>query len=235
MILGIAGLDPIFYLHHANIDRMWAVWNANPTDTNPTDPNWLNGPAAVGDRDFVMPMPDGSSWVYTPQQMNSLNQLDYTYDSLPQPGAPAPPTGLSVQVRLAQRLTRLGATAAATNVMEGAQVITGTNLELVGASQQAVPIKGSGATADVKLSADVRRKVSASLSMASESAPPDRIFLNLENIRGTHDAAVLSVYLNLPEGARPSDHPELLAVAMALTFRPCAGRVKWTANTAAKA
>jgi tyrosinase len=31
---GIAALDPIFYLHHCNIDRMWAVWNgggkANP-------------------------------------------------------------------------------------------------------------------------------------------------------------------------------------------------------------
>ena len=26
---GIAALDPIFYLHHCNIDRMWAAWNAN--------------------------------------------------------------------------------------------------------------------------------------------------------------------------------------------------------------
>ncbi len=24
---GLAGLDRIFYLHHANIDRMWALWN----------------------------------------------------------------------------------------------------------------------------------------------------------------------------------------------------------------
>ena len=52
--------------------------------------------------------------------------------------------------------------------------------------------------------------------MASESAPPDRVFLNLENVRGTHDATVLSVYLNLPEGARPSDHPELLAGSVGL-------------------
>jgi tyrosinase len=26
---GLAALDPIFYVHHANIDRMWATWNAN--------------------------------------------------------------------------------------------------------------------------------------------------------------------------------------------------------------
>ena len=30
-----------------------------------------------------MPMPDGTAWVYTPQQMSTLSQLDYTYDSLP--------------------------------------------------------------------------------------------------------------------------------------------------------
>ena len=87
----------------------------------------MNGPAAVGEREFVMPMPDGSSRVYIPQQMNSLSQLDYTYDSLQQPGAPAPPSGLSVQVQLAERFTRLGATAASMRVKEGARVTTRTN------------------------------------------------------------------------------------------------------------
>jgi tyrosinase len=52
--------------------------------------------------------------------------------------------------------------------------------------------------------------------MASETAPPDRVFLNLENVRGTHDATALSVYINLPEGAKPSDHPELLAGSVGL-------------------
>ena len=213
---GLAGLDPIFYLHHANIDRMWAVWNGNAKNTNPTNPNWLNGPIAIGEREFVMPMPDGSSWVYTPRQMSSLNTLNYTYDSLPLP-APAPPTGLSAHVSsLAQRLTRLGATAAAAKVKKGAIVTTGDNLELLGANQQALPINGSGASTSVKLDAGVRRKVSKSLAMASETAPPDRVFLNLENVRGTHDATALSVYINLPEGAEPSDHPELLAGSVGL-------------------
>ena len=93
---------------------------------------------------------------------------------------------------------------------------TGKNMELVGASQQALPIKGSGISASIKLDAGVRRKVSASLAMASETAPPDRVFLNLENVRGTHDASVLSVYINLPEGAKPGDHPELFAGSVGL-------------------
>jgi tyrosinase len=205
---GTAALDPIFYLHHANIDRMWAIWNTTPTNANPTLSNWLNGPAAIGDREFVMPMPDGSSWVYTPQQMTDISQLDYEYDSLPKP-APAEPL-------LAQRLTRLGAMAAAAKVKQGSAVTTGKNVELVGANQEPLPIKGAGARTTVKLDAGVRRKVSASLAKPSEAAPPDRVFLNLENVRGTRDAHVLSVYINLPEGAKPGDHPELLAGSVGL-------------------
>ncbi|GJM32106.1 MAG: hypothetical protein DHS20C18_11070 [Saprospiraceae bacterium] len=36
-----AGRDPIFYCHHANVDRIWALWNekGNP---NPNTSNWLN-------------------------------------------------------------------------------------------------------------------------------------------------------------------------------------------------
>jgi tyrosinase len=204
----LAALDPIFYLHHANIDRMWAIWNQNSANTNPTDPKWLNGPAAAGDRKFVMPMPDGSSWVYTPTQMTSLSKLDYTYDNLPAPPA--------VGDLLAQRLTRLGATAAATRVREGAAVTTAGKVELVGASQTGLPIRGSGASTSVKLDAGVRNKVSASLARAAEAAAPDRVYLKLENVRGTHDASILSVYINLPDGAKPSDHPELLAGSVGL-------------------
>jgi tyrosinase len=37
-----AALDPIFWLHHANIDRLWTVWlKRNPNHKNPADPKWL--------------------------------------------------------------------------------------------------------------------------------------------------------------------------------------------------
>ena len=37
-----AGLDPIFWLHHANIDRLWAVWRARDSQhTDPTESAWL--------------------------------------------------------------------------------------------------------------------------------------------------------------------------------------------------
>ena len=43
------GDDPIFYLHHANIDRLWESWN-RLGNKNPTDPKYLNRKFAYGDR-----------------------------------------------------------------------------------------------------------------------------------------------------------------------------------------
>jgi len=38
-----AGLDPMFWLHHANIDRLWEVWRGrDPKHTNPTLAAWLS-------------------------------------------------------------------------------------------------------------------------------------------------------------------------------------------------
>jgi tyrosinase len=200
-----AGLDPIFYLHHANIDRMWAGWNQKYP--NPKADKWVKGPTATGDRKFVMPMPDGKPWRFTPGDVSSLSQLDYTYDNLPTP----PTINL-----LAERLMRLGAVAAASRVTEGATVIPGENVELVGANQGVLPIRGSGVSTTVRLNLGVRNKVTASLARASQTAVPDRVLLNLENVRGVEDATVLDVYINLPEGAKPSDHPELFAGSVSL-------------------
>ena len=59
-----AALDPIFWLHHANIDRLWSVWLRDEQETheNPGETTWLNGPA---DRQFVMPKTDRSEWLVT--------------------------------------------------------------------------------------------------------------------------------------------------------------------------
>jgi N-acetylneuraminic acid mutarotase len=43
------GGDPMFYLHHANIDRLWESWN-RLGNTNPTDPKYLERKFSYGDR-----------------------------------------------------------------------------------------------------------------------------------------------------------------------------------------
>ena len=43
------GNDPIFYLHHANLDRLWESWNQLGR-SNPTDPKYLNRKFTFADR-----------------------------------------------------------------------------------------------------------------------------------------------------------------------------------------
>ena len=199
-----AALDPIFWLHHSNIDRLWQVWRENPSShVDPTDPNWLNGPASLGERELAMPMPDGTTWVFTPGQMTDLASLDYGYDDLaPQLGetvVAAPPQ------RLAARVTSARETMATTR----------KSTELVGASRGAVRVQGADVRASVELSPAARQPASAAF-LGADPSQPGRLFLNLENIRGSSDAAAFRVYVGLPPDARPEQHPERLAGNIAL-------------------
>ena len=185
------------------------MWRQNPaTNVDPTDLNWIKGPANIGERTYSMPMPDDTSWDYTPGDMVDLGSLGYQYDDL-SPAAPAAQPG--------DRLLRLGASAAAARAMEGASAVAiGKRVELVGASRQSLRIRNGEARTSVQLDAGMRRKVSASLAAAPETGAADRVFLNLENVRGLVDSTAFQVYVGLPEGATPADHPERLAGSIAL-------------------
>jgi tyrosinase len=203
-----AGLDPIFWLHHANIDRLWESWiHELPPHLDPTDPNWVKGPPNVGERPFRMPMPGGATKTYTPGEMIKIRRLGYRYDHLsPLPAPPAPH----------ERLERLGIAAPA----EGAQPMPGdANVELVGATSQSVPIRGSEARSGIRLDPGMRRKVAASLApaiaAAGPQAAPDRLFLNLENVRGAADAPAFDVFVGVPDGEDPAAHADRLAGSIA--------------------
>jgi hypothetical protein len=74
------GGDPMFYLHHANIDRIWESWN-QLGNKNPTDPKYLNRTFAYGDRSgkrVDLPVSAG----------DRTAQLGYEYDSYEKPTQP---------------------------------------------------------------------------------------------------------------------------------------------------
>jgi tyrosinase len=203
-----AGLDPIFWLHHANIDRLWEIWRHNPpTHVDPAEPHWVEGPSLVGERGFAMPMPDGTTWSYTPGDMSDMGKLGYGYDDL-SPGTAAP--------QPLDRFRRLGADTATADAGGGAAVARGDNVELVGANRESLPISGSDVRTSVQLDAGMHDKVSVSLARAAEEAAPDRVFLNLENVRGSVDSTAFHVFVGLPEGAVPGEYPERLAGSIAL-------------------
>jgi tyrosinase len=193
-----AALDPIFWLHHANIDRLWEIWlRRDSTNQNPTAPQWLTGPS---DRRFVVPWSDGSTWAFTASEVidTQAPRLDYAYESL------ADPFGGTNFVAL--RLERLGApatmvaaaserTATETRMME-------PRAELMGANQEAVHLAGDAVETRVRIDRAVARRTLLSmrtnpsaLTHPTEVVAPDRVFLNLENVRGVNEAAVFYVYV----------------------------------------
>jgi tyrosinase len=62
-------LDPLFYVHHANIDRLWVVWNQKYANT--TNTAWLNYQLQYGGTGV-------GSW--TVQQTLSTVAMGYVYD-----------------------------------------------------------------------------------------------------------------------------------------------------------
>jgi len=66
------------------------------------------------------------------------------------------------------------------------------------------------------LSAECQTRLSGLIGGPSAAESPGGVYLGLENIRGTFDAALLNTYINLPEDARASDHHNLLAESVAL-------------------
>jgi tyrosinase len=185
---GTAALDPIFYLHHCNIDRLWASWNADG-NSNPKNASWLAGPAANGERAFIMPLPGGKPWVYTPADVNSLSQMDYDYQQL----LTSAPANI-----LVQRLRKLGVDSASikANIKEAKDMDLGANSELVGANDGTLQLKTSGVRTTVNFESKAWEKVPKSLMKASASSIPDRVYLQLENVKGNMDANFLTVSVN---------------------------------------
>jgi tyrosinase len=179
-----AGLDPIFWLHHANIDRLWGSWG-KAGNSDPQDDNWKKGPANLGQRHFVVPLPDGTPLEYTPAQMSDLGSLDYTYDDFSPDGSAA--------------ATAVAAAAGGVRMAESRGPGRRATVELVGASSGPLPIAGAHAETSVPLNADMRAKVAGNLfARAASVSTPEKVLLNLENVRGHSDGTVLQVYLSAP-------------------------------------
>ena len=75
--------------------------------------------------------------------------------------------------------------------------------ELLGANPDGLAVGVSGASLAINLHGKAREKLIAILSRSSAGTSPDRIYLTLENIRGSYDASVLNVYVNPPGHAAP--------------------------------
>ena len=171
-----AGLDPIFWLHHCNVDRLWAAWLTRKDHVMEDGDAWKNGPV----RKFEMPGPDGQLHAFTPAETMPGGRLAPTYDDL-QNGTGLPAVSSSLEEVEAEAMpARLSS--------EPPPPAT-----LVGANSGRITIGETAATTDVRL----QPQATELAGLAAEQ----RVFLNLENIRGRASSATLTVRISAPAAA----------------------------------
>jgi tyrosinase len=187
-----APLDPIFWLHHSNIDRLWEVWiKRDPSHADPTTSNWLTKVS------FPFHDAAGSVVNMTPSQVLKTNAspLHYVYDDTSDP--------LATNAALLAGLTPT--TAAVAGGPTVAPMATPSVPELVGATSSSFKLAKEATEKPVKL-----RAPTGPAALTAAARLP-RVFLHVEGITSKEPSVPYDVYLNLPPGAQPLKHPELHA------------------------
>jgi tyrosinase len=135
--------------------------------------------------------------------------LNYVYEDTSDPLGGAQP--------LAQRAITLGVAAAPP---PAAVAGVTRQAELLGANDAALQLGAAPVDTRVRLDRPTTARVVQSLqSMAAPGGAarePDRVYLNLENVRSESGSGSYLVYVALPEGANPAEHPENLAGTLSL-------------------
>ena len=174
-----AAQDPIFWLHHANIDRLWSVWSAAPEREDPSEPQWREQAFEFFD--------DGGHQVSMKcaDVLDTLADLGYTYDTTPPPAAvpvPAPTPATP-------------APTAAAPPPPGPAAVKAPEPEMIGASQRGLELVGAPASVSILIDGQAAKQATAAAR---------HIYLNVEDIEGdTNPGTVYGIYANLPEGAPP--------------------------------
>jgi tyrosinase len=168
-----AALDPIFWVHHCNIDRLWAAWMTDPAHVQETGRPWGNGPFP---RQFTMPTASGGLRIFIPSDTLPGAALEPTYDDLSD-GTGIVPSGSGGAAMLAAVSPAAASSA------------------LVGANDATLTVAGTPVLSRIAMAS---RPAVAMAAVASE-----RVYLNLEGVKGESASGVLTVALTAP-GADPA-------------------------------
>ena len=164
-----AGLDPLFWLHHANIDRLWEVWlNRGDQFQNPTDPSW----GAPSGTEFEFHDATGAIETLTADQVVDTRApvLSYEYEDI---SDPMPTAGLAREELIMEKGPAM----------------------LVGASEETVRLSSTPTSVNVQIDPTAMADNRAALA----EGEPQRAYLNMENIVGAERVSSYKVFVNAPE------------------------------------
>ena len=176
-----AAQDPIFWLHHSNIDRLWALW-IRDGHTNPSVPKWVSQPFSFFDE-------HGAKVSFTPAQvLDTVADLSYTYDQFV--NAPPPPTPPDREAEPIQSPARTSQ-----SLSREPELVAGLT----------APLELSGQPLRVQLKLNQRAATDALARLSTETP---RILLEIQDIDAErHPGTVYGVYVNLPADAPPDQEP----------------------------
>ena len=195
-----AANDPIFWLHHCNIDRIWASWN-KVGGKNLADPGFLA-------QSFPLVGPDGLRSDTKVRAVMDTSQLHYLYDRylLRPPGSrPFPPAPQPARLNALPRVMLApppapGAGAPSEPIRLGAQPVTvtlpGPPVAVLAPPPPRVQSPGAGAPG-----------AQSPRPLLRSGPPPAPRTVHLRLIGLQSDAPVgggYDVYLNLPAGQAPT-------------------------------
>jgi len=207
-----AGEDPIFWLHHANIDRLWSRWIAQGNGrSNPTTNAFLNTPFSFVDETGQFVTARGAD------ALDPQNQLGYRYDDEPA----APPgidpgiafmvasAGLSApQALFARAGTETGAVpalrVAETMLAEGGRVRLGGGKAALKLKPAPIPVPVFDSLESGGIQPLASFAVDPMAPFRSDMVSDEPVLLQLEDIDFEAPPGIwYALYVNLPEGAAP--------------------------------
>jgi tyrosinase len=180
--------DPIFWLHHANLDRLWTVWlgEQNPQRSNPTESAWL-------DESFKFHDEHGNSVSSTPGGVvDTVRDLGYSYEEAAPPPSRRVPVELAREVDLARMsdVERIGAAPVR---------VPAHPPELIGASEAPLTLAGERATVSLDISQPESPALRGVKLFALAPEPQHRTYLNVEGVSGDSNPGLsYGVYVNAP-------------------------------------
>jgi tyrosinase len=181
-----AARDPLFWMHHCNIDRLWVSWlDLNDGRMNPLDSQWLDQPFTFYDVHHRKPK---AVTVRVYELLDPKSQLGYEYDCLSTDLTgcdPPPPTGITqIVARLASQPADLAPSPDANRI----------RLKTTESRSATVPL----------LAGVTGRKIQ-DLARGLCQNPNGALALSLEQVDLKEPSGVyFEMYLNLPTGVAPS-------------------------------
>lgn len=182
-----AGADPLFWLHHCNIDRLWQAWMGAPGKHMVNDQRWNKGPA---DRSFIMPTVGGSNPGVEFDGLDGLagGKFFPEYDDLTKG------TGVTQGVEAVARVS-MGPSENQT-------------VEVIGASASPVQVRAQPVVADLAVDLPSANAVVSSMGATEQGEQVSRLYIALESVTGNVPSGILDVYVGLPDGVNPEERLE---------------------------